>query len=593
MIETSVPVLIVGGGPAGLSASMLLSTYGIDSLLINHRPGTSHLPKAHILNQRSMEIYRELGLADAIYARAAPPENFRYFGWYAGVAGEHGDYGRAIARLECWGNGGDDPRYQVASACRPANLPQIRLEPLLKAHAESLSTGQIRFNHELLSLEQDKNGVTATILDRDKGTQYAVRANFVFACDGGRTLGKQLGVEMEGPRNLGSFVSIYMSADLSKWVSDPEVLLRWIVSPDFGQPLSGVLCPMGPDHWGPDSEEWVFHWLLPWGDSRLADDDAVIANMHKTLGIPNFRPKIHVISRWTVEGLVASRYKAGRVFMVGDAAHRHPPTGALGMNTAVQDAYNLCWKVASVLREEASESLLDTYEVERRPVGQTVVRRSLENFKQHLSNMDALKMSPEAGPEHNWSRMRMLWSDSAEAKTIRKSFHEHLSMQSMEYSSLNVENGYRYDSAAVVPDGSAAPTDGSELILYTPSTRPGSPLPHAWVTNSDARRALSDLTGRGRFTLIVGEEGHAWIDAAHEIAAAHRLRLDILRIGVNSGDWIDSRHAWAAQREILPTGALIVRPDRFVAWRHLGASADSRSALKTAFERILGRETAS
>ena len=588
MIEATVPVLIVGGGPTGLTASMLLSRYGVASLLVSHRAGTSHLPKAHILNQRSMEIFRELRLDEEITQRAAPPENFRYFGWYAGVAGRHADYGRCIARIECWGNGGGDPRYQAASPCLPTNLAQIWLEPVLKERAESLAPGAVRFHHEVVAIEQDSDGCTVTIHDRARDRRYEVRARYVLSCDGGRTIGKLVGATLEGQRNLGSNVSVYMTADLSKWLRDPEVLLRWIVHPNFGEPLSGVLCPMGPDCWGPDSEQWVFHWLLPWGDPRIADDEAVLARMQATLGIPDFRPEVHVISRWTVEGLVASRYQLGRVFLLGDAAHRHPPTGALGLNTGVQDSYNMCWKIAAVLRGEAHESLLATYETERRPIGSRVVTRALANFAGHLGNMAALEMAPEQG-QHNWARMRMLWSDDVEARALRRRFDDHLAQQAIEFNAHNLEIGYRYESSAIVPDGSPAPQPIDDDLVYEPSTRPGGHLPHAWVTRHEDRRALCDLTGHGEFTLLVGEEGQAWIEAAQGLASARPLRLKTLRIGCHAGDWLDTRFTWLAQRQISPAGALLVRPDRIIAWRHAGAHAEPRAALAQALDQIQGR----
>ena len=150
MSDITVPVLIVGGGGAGLTASMLLSSYGIDSLLVSKYPGTSHLPKAHALHQKKLEVYRELGVAEPIYERGTPPENMAFTAWYAGVVGPTSESGREIARLECCGNGDTDLNWMKGSPCHQANLPQIRLEPILKAHAEALGPGRIRFNHSFI-----------------------------------------------------------------------------------------------------------------------------------------------------------------------------------------------------------------------------------------------------------------------------------------------------------------------------------------------------------------------------------------------------------------------------------------------------------
>lgn len=190
MNTTTVPVLIVGGGGAGLSASMLLSSYGVESLLISALPSTSILPKAHVLGQRTMEIFTEVGVADEIYRRGTPQQNLVSTGFYAGVNGSHPLAGREIGKLETWGAGNRDPEYIDASPCPTTNLPQIRLEPVLKAHADKLNPGGIRFNHELVALEQDDNEVRSTIRDKATGAEYVVHSQYVIAADGGRTVGR-------------------------------------------------------------------------------------------------------------------------------------------------------------------------------------------------------------------------------------------------------------------------------------------------------------------------------------------------------------------------------------------------------------------
>src|SRR5262245_5867530 len=383
MKRIDVPVLIVGGGGAGLTASMLLSQLGVETLLVSALPTTSVLPKAHVLNQRAMEILTDVGVADEIYRRGTPPEQMRYTAYYVGLAGPDPIYGRQLGRMESWGAGGRDLDWAAASPCRQANLPQIRLEPILKARAEALAPGRVRFNTELVDLEQDADGVTATVRDKATGAETLVRARYVLACDGGRTVGRLLGVEMQGPRDVMRIVSIYMSADLSRWAGDPDVLIRWLWIPHRGS--LATLVPMGPHHWGPDSEEWVFHLNYETNDTRAIDDAQVVADMKDALGLPELDPKVHVVSRWALEGILADRFQVGRVFMVGDAAHRHPPTGGLGLNSAIHDAHNLCWKISAVLGGHASEELLTTYEAERRPVDARNVQRSMENGLNHAS----------------------------------------------------------------------------------------------------------------------------------------------------------------------------------------------------------------
>ena len=198
----TVPVLIVGGGGAGLSASMILSTLGVESLLVSGLPTTSILPKAHVLGQRTMEIFTEVGVADEIYSRSTPQANLAATGFYAGVRGSNPNAGRLIGKLDLWGAGNRDPEYVDASPCPTANLPQIRLEPVLKAHAEKLNPGSVRFHHELVGLEQDGSGVRSTIRDHRTGEDYEVRSQYVIAADGGRTVGGMVGIQLEGQRNI-------------------------------------------------------------------------------------------------------------------------------------------------------------------------------------------------------------------------------------------------------------------------------------------------------------------------------------------------------------------------------------------------------
>jgi 2,4-dichlorophenol 6-monooxygenase len=583
-----VPVLIVGGGGAGLTASMLLARHRVDHLLVSARPGTSELPKAHVLNQRAMEILDDCGVAEEIERRSTPAENMAATAYYAGFAGPDPDVGRRLARLECWGAGGEDENWRAASAWRQLNLPQIRLEPLLRAGAEELAPGRIRFNHELLELDQDEDDVTALVRDNDSGEEYRVRSRYLIGADGGRRVAAAVGVSYEGLGVVTETATLHVSADFTAWARDPDVLLRWILSPQSSTMV--VMVPMGPERWGPDSEEWVIHLNYPARDSRAQSDEQVEADVRRALGIGEHPMRIHKITRWSVDAVIASAFAVGRVFLVGDAAHRHPPTGGLGLTSAIHDVHNLSWKLAAVLAGHAAPELLATYEAERRPVDERNAQRSLENAVNHFTIVNALGVAPENAEEVCWSNLRRMWSARAEDAEHRSEVLRMMRAQSMEFSEHNVELGYAYASAAIAPDGSPAPEPLDDVRVYEPSTRPGSPLPHAWIDDENSgRRAIKDLVRPGRFLLIAGERGDPWCEAARELAIEAGVPIDAVRIGHLDGDLFDPRSTWARRREIGPDGALLVRPDRFIAWRSAGASERPADMLAAALEQILAR----
>jgi 2,4-dichlorophenol 6-monooxygenase len=592
MSDIEVPVLIVGGGVVGMTASMLCAKHGINSLLVTYHPTTSPHPRAHILNQRTMEIFDELWIAQDIYAVSTPPESMRYAAWYTGLAGPHSRYGREIGRVEAWGAGWNDPDYRAASACRPANYPQMYLEPILKAHAEKYSPDRILFFHQLLDLTQDSDGVTATILNRDTNHQFKVRAAYLFAADGGQTIGPKLGVQFSEKRDVMPMISIHFRADLSAWAKGPDVLTRFFINPDFGGSwASGALLPEGPNNWGNRSDEWVYHMKNLDDPDAPIDQSTVLKRMRAVFGLPDFAPHVFHISKWNMEGLIADRFRVGRVFMMGDAVKRHPPTGGLGMNSGVHEAYNLCWKLKAVLDGVAGQGLLDTYERERRPVALKNVESAINNAQHHFLIDQAFGLTPTDDPEVNWVRIERLWASGADADELRKRVAEAISKQRIGFRHHNIEVGAVYKEGAIVSDGSPDPIFLDSVMIYQPSTRPGHPLPHAMIESVGSPFPIGQLTKGGlSFALIAGEEGDAWVDAARAVSKEFGISVEAVRIGLYSGDYRDTRGAWLKQREIGRDGAVLVRPDRYVAFRAAHMTDEPQQTLRTALLSILDRQ---
>jgi 2,4-dichlorophenol 6-monooxygenase len=590
--DVEVPVLIVGGGGAGLTASILLSRLGVESLLVSRYADTSNMPKAHILNQRSMEIFTDAGVAPHILARSTPVENMRGVGWYTGGScsdPRQDGASRRLAFTEGWGGGCSDPDYIAASPCSAANLPLIRLEPILKAYAEQGEHATVRFHHEVVGFDQDADGVNATVVNRDTGQHYRVRAAYLLGADGGRTVGDMAGIGMQGMTNLRHVVNVHMSADLSPYFDDPEVFIRWVFNPDRPEFLDYgcVLLSAGPDDWGHRSQEWVAVLPYAFDDPDANDDAKVLDRVRGSLGLADLEPTVHKISKWVMEYQLADAFRAGRVFLLGDAAHRHPPTGGLGLNCAIHDAHNLCWKIAAVLAGRAGDALLDTYDSERRAVAAATVDAAVKAAMNMSSVVDALGLSPGGTAAENWASLRPLWSDEPDSLERRHGLTRAVATHSFEFHQHGIDYGYSYRSPAVVVDGTPEPARIDPVRLYEMGTRPGQPLPHAWVERAGERLALGSLADDGHFVLIAGEEGAQWVAAAEKLAVERGLPLRAGTVGFGDVDYVDVWCAWLRHRGITAEGAVLVRPDRFVAFRADAPVADPHAALSDALDQIL------
>jgi 2,4-dichlorophenol 6-monooxygenase len=288
--------------------------------------------------------------------------------------------------------------------------------------------------------------------------------------------------------------------------------------------------------------------------------------------------------------VVAEHFRVGPTFLVGDAAHRHPPTGGLGLNTAIGDVANLAWKLAAVLRGQAGDSLLDTYEIERMPVAAHNVEHSLRNAGRHAPVAAALGLRAGMTEEEGWREIGVWASDTPEGARRRTEVGAAIAANAEDYSQLNIEAGFIYEAGALVPDGTSLPPGHDSATEFSPSARPGSHIPHCWLARGGTRVSTVDLIEPDGFTLFTGADAAPWIEAAARANCHTGYPVTVVRVGVG-GELTDPDGSWAAVRGTDHTGAVLVRPDRHVAWRAAEAPADPGGALAVALHQVLFSHT--
>jgi 2,4-dichlorophenol 6-monooxygenase len=588
-----VPVLIVGGGAAGLTASSMLGRLGVESLLVERHPGTSIVPKAHIIHSRTMEIFDQWGLASAVREAGSPAENFSHTSWYTSLGGEEAWDGKLIGRVASWSGAELAPYYETITAEPMANLPQHLLEPILRERAEAESgEDRVLFSHELTGLEQTGDGVTATVLDRESGESSSVLAQYVVAADGGKTVGELLGVPMLGPEPFVDVVSITFSADFSPYLLEDDSLIRLFLRPaPNGEVRRFSIVASGPDRWDRHCTSWRSGVILPVGSERDPESytvDRAVEDLRALFELPELEIGDVQMGHWLIESVIAERFQVGRVFLVGDAAHRHSPMGGLGLNTGIQDVHNLVWKLDDVLRHGAAPSLLDSYEPERQPVAERRIEFATFSFFNHLSVNGGFGMLPGASEEHNRGVLEGLFSDTADGETRRAQLGEMINTLRREFQHADLDLGYEYaDSAVIVPDGSPAPPRDPVGHDYEPVARPGHRLPHAWLRRGDERVSTQQLIVPGNWLLLAGPTGEAWVEAAKTLAADLGLALDAYLVG--PGAELDDREgAWASLRGHDDGGAVLVRPDGHVAFRGGADVTDQSTRIRAAVSQARG-----
>jgi len=547
--ETSedVPVLIVGGSLVGLSAALFLRRHGVDVLAVERHAGTAINARAGHFHLRTVEILRSAGLEDAVRRKSEeqyPPDG--------GINNVESLAGREIANYFPNLNAGVD---EFSPTIR-LFINQDALEPILRARAEELGA-RLRYGAECTSLSQDADGVTAVIRDLSDGSESSVRARYVVAADGNRSPVRDwLGIGMGGHGLLSHSITIYFRAlaDLGPLLRDRNQGVHYVTNPlmrgFFRLDRSGNAGFLVVNLVGDTTRPEVIAAFpsAPWANvAEGITPQRALELLRAAIGVPDIPVVIENIATWRAEANCAERFRDGRVFLAGDAAHVVPPNGGYGGNTGVQDAHNLAWKLALTLGGVAGPGLLDSYDAERRPVGELTVEQAFTRY--------VTRVAPYLGTE--------------DTQPIVDDF--------------SMEIGYRYDSPAIVLEPGGPPLHEHPRES---AGRPGARAPHVFLDRHGTRLSTLDLFGPN-FVLLAGPSGGAWRDAAPAVVKGLGIALDVHVVG--GPDLADPEGGFPGAYGITPCGAALVRPDGFVGWRAADAAGAAEDTLRQALQVLLCR----
>ncbi len=585
MAEIVTDVLVIGTGPAGSATAALLSSYGIETMVVNRYRWLANTPRAHITNQRTMEVLRDLGkeVEAEAYLHATEQDLMGENVFCESLAGEE------IGRMKSWGKHPlSRAEHQLSSPSHMNDLPQTFMEPLLYSTACKRGA-QGRMSTEYVSHKQDANGVTTTLRDRLSGREFEVRSKYLVGADGGNSLvAEHIGTPIEGKMGVGGSMNILFRADLSKYVAHRPSVLYWVMQPgaDVGGIGMGLVRMIRP--WN--------EWLIVWGydinePAPEVDEEFATGVARQLVGDPELEIELLSANVWTVNDAYATHMQKGRVFIMGDAAHRHPPSNGLGSNTSIQDAFNLSWKLAAVLKGQAGDALLDSYSVERAPIAKQIVTRANQSIGEFGPIFEALGMTGGEDIEKIKASMDARTNAGVDGEKQRSAIRDAIAFKKYEFDAHGVEMNQRYKSAAVVTDDQMEPAfDLDAELHYQPTTWPGARLPHVWVFDRDSGAEVSslDLCGKGLFTVLTGIGGEAWIDAAAAVGAEMGLEIVAHVIGPRQPH-VDHVGDWARASEISDTGCLLIRPDQHVGWRAADMTSDPEGELRRVLKTILAR----
>lgn len=548
------PILIIGAGPAGQLSALSLARHGIACDIIARRPNIGTAPKAHAVNARTLEICQSLGVdAEALRAEGASANDggsVRFVGTLSGpqfgvLPYERQDEG-ALAHTP----------YPLT------NIPQPKFEAALERHVHAEPRVNLRRNVSCNSIEDGDAGVVATLEDLTSGDVTTSTYEYVIAADGaGSQIRTALGIAMEGPEVLENFITIHFEADLRHLTDARPGVLYFLLDPDN----AGVFIAYDR------ASTWVLmHGYNPDTES-LADYDVerCAALVRKAAGVPELDLAIRNIGSWAMSAQIAETYSKGRVFLVGDAAHRFPPTGGLGLNTGAGDAQNLTWKLAAVIKGQASPDLLGTYQSERQPIARINSEQSLTNAAKIFDLYALLHgLDPEKVAEH----YAAVSADPAAVDGLP----EVVEAQRPHFDSFNLQIGYRYVSDALQDAMTLPAASDIETSTYQPDWQVGAHVPHSWITDGGETMSIHELFQMTRFTLLTGPE-------ANGAFAATQGDVHVQSCPGNAQTGFD----WYERTGLPSTGAVLVRPDGHIAARLTGQENDPAATLTSALASAL------
>ena len=563
------PITIVGGGPSGLLASALLTQNGIEHLLVEARSGLHRAPQAHVLNTRSLEIYRQIGIDKQILDVATDVAKQRYITYFDQLKG------LSYGALDIGARRSGKEFLESLSPTRSANLPQDMLEEILFETVKQSDVASIRFGTKCVEHAQTPDGVVLDMTD-ETGKTYQVLSDYVISAEGaGSGIRRRMGIEMDGPVGIAHFVTVYFRSDLTELLKGREGVVHWCLN----HKTPAVLIVHD------DKARSVLMIQYDPATQSPADftEDVCAEYLKNVIGDEAHPVEILSLDSWVMNAQVARSYGEGRVILVGDAAHRFPPTGGLGLNTGAQDVYNIIWKLREVLNGNAEADLLQTYETECRPIALTNCEHSLNNMLRGIEVPNAIGLTGDV--ETAAANIQLLLQGGEAAADLRARIQEAVDGQLPHYVSYGLDLGGVYEDGALVRDGEAILNAAENPVDYTPNAQPGARFPHFWVDQDGRRRSVHDLLSYDAFTLILGSDGGEWKQLLSSLTSCS-LKINLVEIGAEQ----DTHDSLSHICGMAANGAILVRPDGHVAWREKSFPKDARSSLESALQASFATE---